>query len=121
MEDHVAKTRLLEERQRLEVTAGGLANDLDLDETEQSSAGELSSFDQHPADMASETFEREKDAAILTRLRDQQGEVEAALERLDAGDYGSCEECGGPIGDERLEAFPTARFCIEHQAAQEAS
>lgn len=120
MDQEAARARLLEERKRLDSTTGQLAGDLDLDETERSSLGELSTVDQHPADMATETFEREKDTALLTTMRARQGEVDAALGRIEHGDYGLCEACGGPIGEERLEAFPMARFCIEHQTKKEA-
>jgi RNA polymerase-binding transcription factor DksA len=41
-------------------------------------------------------------------------EVEAALQRLEEGSYGSCETCGGPIGPERLDADPLARTCEAH-------
>ncbi len=46
------------------------------------------------------------------RTRDQ---LDEALRRLDAGVYGICEECGGPIGDTRLSALPFARRCIACQ------
>ena len=120
MDQDSARARLLEERARLDHATGELVSDLDLDEPEQTSLGELSSVDQHPADMASETFEREKDSALLTTLRARQSEIEAALARVDQGTYGKCEACGGSIGDERLDAFTMARFCIEHQVQQEA-
>jgi DnaK suppressor protein len=44
------------------------------------------------------------------KLRD----VERALAKLDDGTYGTCDECGEPIGDARLEAIPWAVRCIEH-------
>lgn len=40
-------------------------------------------------------------------------EVEAALERLAAGTYGTCEACGRPISAERLDALPATRFCVD--------
>jgi RNA polymerase-binding transcription factor DksA len=43
-------------------------------------------------------------------------EVELALARLDDGTYGRCEECGEPIGDQRLEGLPTARTCARCDA-----
>ena len=42
--------------------------------------------------------------------------MEAAIERLEAGNYGRCEGCGKPIGTARLEAMPAARFCIADAA-----
>ena len=120
MDNGSARARLLEERARLDHATGELVSDLDLDQPQQSSLGELSSVDQHPADTATETVEREKDTALLTTLRARQSEIDAALSRVDEGSYGTCEACGGSIGEDRLDAFPMARFCIEHQVQQEA-
>ena len=39
--------------------------------------------------------------------------IDAALARIDAGTYGTCERCGRPIGQERLEAIPYATLCID--------
>ena len=111
---------MLEEKQRIATTVAELADDLDLDESERSSQSELT-VDQHPGDVASETFEREKDQAILTTLEARATEIEAALERVESGSYGKCEACGVEIAAERLDMFPDARFCIDHQSEQEAS
>lgn len=46
-------------------------------------------------------------------------EIEAALQRMEAGGYGDCEECGNEIGYARLEAQPTATRCVECQAQHE--
>lgn len=89
------------------------------DEPEEDSSAELSHFDQHPADAASDAFEREKEFSILDRVQVELDDVERALKRLDEGTYGSCQACGRDIGDERLEAVPAARFCIEHQSDAE--
>jgi len=43
-------------------------------------------------------------------------ELEEAVKRVDSGSYGKCQACGNPISEARLEAIPTARFCIEDQA-----
>ena len=89
---------------------------------EQASAGaELSKIDQHPAEMGTETEDRERDVSVLEQVRGELADVADAYARLDAGTYGSCEVCGRPIGEERLEAIPAARRCAEHQAAAEAS
>lgn len=76
--------------------------------------GELSDNDQHPADTGTETFEREKDIAILESLEHELHELEEALRRVDEGSYGTCEACGADLAPERLEAQPAARFCVEH-------
>lgn len=50
----------------------------------------------------------------IEAVESELGDVEAALERLEAGTYGSCEVCGQPIEDSRLEAHPSTRVCALH-------
>jgi RNA polymerase-binding transcription factor DksA len=64
------------------------------------------------------TAERGEAERLATELREALDEVDAALERLDAGSYGVCEVCGKPIGTARLEAMPAARLCIIDAAKQ---
>lgn len=82
--------------------------------------GELmsSSADNHLADTASETYERELDEGLEEDARAQLRQVEAALERIEAGEYGNCEVDGEPIPVERLEAVPWTTLCIEHARAR---
>lgn len=68
--------------------------------------------DEHDPEGATIAFERSQVAALVTQARAQLAEVEAALERLDAGTYGTCERCGQPIARARLEARPAARTCV---------
>ena len=89
------------------------------DEPEEDSSGELSHIDQHPADSASDAFEREKEFSILDQVQAELEDVERALKRLDEGKYGLCQACNREIGDERLAAVPSTRFCIEHQTDAE--
>jgi DnaK suppressor protein len=77
--------------------------------------GELSRVDQHPAEAASELIETERDEAMLSIVDGQRSEVLAALERLDAGTYGTCVDCGTTLTDERLEARPEAARCVNCQ------
>jgi RNA polymerase-binding transcription factor DksA len=53
-------------------------------------------------------------AAVLGASEGVLDDVERALTRLDEGTYGICEACGGPIDEERLDRFPTARTCAGH-------
>jgi RNA polymerase-binding transcription factor len=46
-------------------------------------------------------------------------QVVTALQKIDEGSFGSCERCGEPISDKRLEALPFARYCINCQRAAE--
>ena len=113
MEQEAARKHLAAERERLEGVRQEYA-DLH-NTTEQASLGELSNLDQHQADIGTETFDRERDLSLLEQVEAELADIEHALERLEEGTYGTCEACGKPIGDERLEAVPAARFCLEDQ------
>src|SRR5215210_6260674 len=117
--DDESRRRLEAERARLVGVRGGLDDDHLSDQTEQDSLSELSSVDQHQADMGTETFEREKDLSILEGIEAELADVEHALHRLDEGTYGTCEACGRPIDDERLEALPATRLCRDDQERAE--
>jgi RNA polymerase-binding transcription factor DksA len=104
-----ARKRLLEERERLRRIADALSADAGEGASERDALSELSLADQHPADLGTEMFEREKDLSILESLEAELVEIEAALQRLDDGTYGVDEVTGEPIDPERLEAYPTAR------------
>lgn len=117
MEPEQARGLLADERDRLQAIKAEVEGARA--EQQQDSLQELSSYDQHPADVGTETFEREKDLTILGSIEGELADVEHALQRLDAGTYGTCEACGKPIPDERLEALPATRFCLEDQAAAE--
>ena len=69
---------------------------------------ELSSAEQHPAELASETIGLEIDHSVLQHAELEFLELEAAVKRVDTGSYGKCEACGKPISEARLEAIPTA-------------
>ena len=67
---------------------------------------------------ATETFELEKHLALEKRLRDQLAEIEHALDKLDQGTYGVCDNCGQPIDSARLEALPQASLCLSCKVGQ---
>jgi RNA polymerase-binding protein DksA len=69
--------------------------------------------DNHPGDSATATYDRELDYTLEDNSEHVLGEIDAALARIDAGTYGTCPTCGGPIGEERLEALPWATKCID--------
>jgi len=119
MDPDAARQRLEAERARLQEMRAGFDDEHLTDETENESVSELSSIDQHQADIGTETFEREKDLSILEQIDSELGDVEWALKRLDDGSYGTCEVDGKPIPEERLEAMPAARLCKEHQVEAE--
>src|SRR5918996_5737794 len=102
MDRRTARKLLREERARLEALLE--TSDLDSvdDVTNTGSVAELASIDQHPADMGTETFERQKDVSIRGSIQSALEDVGRAERRVDEGTYGTCEACGRPIGDARL-------------------
>ena len=116
MDVDAARQRLEEERVRLQQMR---SDQHESDESESDSLGELSHMDQHQADVGTETFEREKDLSILENVEAELADIEHALARLTDGTYGTCEACGRPIDEARLEAMPAARLCLEDQAQAE--
>jgi RNA polymerase-binding transcription factor DksA len=119
MDAQDARKHLEAEHERLRRLQAGFEEEHLHDEGSDELTSELSHFAQHAADVASETFERQKDFSILEQVEAELVDVERALARLDDGTYGSCEACGDAIGDERLEVLPAARFCIDHQSRAE--
>jgi len=113
--DEVARWRSrLEERRRV------LEDRLDRGEGsggfhrgERSEGGELSLYDNHPADSGTTTYERGKDLGWLSSTEIALHAVDEALKRLEEGRYGVCESCGAPISPERLEAVPETTLCVE--------
>ena len=72
-----------------------------------------------PADRAS----AESDRAFTLRIRDRERrlirKIQSALQRIDDGTYGICDECGEEITIPRLKARPVTRLCINCKAKQE--
>jgi len=73
----------------------------------------------HLADNATETYMRELDQGIEENAERLLAEIDAALGRIDDGTYGTCADCEGEIGLERLRAYPTAMRCIKCQEVYE--
>jgi len=75
--------------------------------------------DEDFADVAGDTFEREKGFAIGASVQALLTQVEEALARLDEGTYGVCESCGRAIHPARLKAIPYAKLCIDCKSREE--
>ena len=80
---------------------------------------ELSRYDNHPADAATELFDAEHHAALRSNEEFAIREINDALEKIKNGSYGVCELCGKPIDPGRLEVLPHARNCIECEISGE--
>ncbi len=80
---------------------------------------ELSSYDNHSSDLGAETFERGKDISLRDNEKILLAKVNKALERIEKGTYGKCQNCGQNIPKERLEAVPYAACCEECQRKED--
>lgn len=75
-----------------------------------------------PPDIADRAaMESERNFALLMRERDRQAlaGIREALARIEAGEYGVCEECGEDISEARLVAQPMATLCVHCQSLRE--
>lgn len=70
--------------------------------------------DEHDPEGQTIAYERSQTGALIRQAEQHLVEIDAALDRVAAGTYGTCELCGRPISPARLEARPTARTCVSH-------
>lgn len=70
--------------------------------------------DEHDPEGATIAFELSQASALLDQSSSGLAQIEAALDRIAAGTYGSCAICGEQIAEGRLEARPWTPFCILH-------
>ena len=71
------------------------------------------------AELGSDNFDQELTLSLLGNENDALDQIEAAIERIDDGRYGRCEECGVKIPKSRLEAIPYAALCVGCASQQE--
>ena len=110
------RKRLQEERKRVKEAIDYLHEENPgnvQDETQDSTA------DNHPADVATVTFDRELDYSLEENEERLLEAIDAALGRIDDGTLGICSTCGQPIGEERLEALPWTTQCIDCKRKEE--
>lgn len=112
------KEKLLQLRARLRGDVSAMA-DATLKRTRTESSGDLSSMPIHMADIGTDNFEQEFTLSLMENDEETLDLIEGALERIEAGTYGSCTECDGRIPKTRLNAIPYTPHCIkcasEHQ------
>ena len=108
--------KLLETRRTdLEQVLRTATEQVALDDSQAGFGGEAGGVDQHTADAATDTIEREMALSVQESTDGHMKDIDRALERLDKGKYGICEACGAKIPDGRLEAKPEASYCVEHE------
>jgi DnaK suppressor protein len=110
----IYRERLLQERtqllQRIAEQRGGLVSRADM---------AADHFDNSFQSRAQIRSERQTEFAINEHETAELGDIDAALERIDAGTYGQCTDCGVSIPSARLSAYPTAKRCIVCQTRKE--
>ena len=111
------ESRLMAMRDELQARIA--AEQKEIEQFTQDQADEFIS--QHNADLATDVFETERAIGTKIAAESELEAVEQALERLKAGSYGICVQCGQPIPKERLEARPQAIRCLKDEQLWEAS
>jgi len=76
-------------------------------------SGNLSNVPTHPADLASDNYEQETAVSLLENQEQILEQAAAAMQRIDQGTFGKCQECGREISTERLRAVPYTPHCLE--------
>ena len=112
------ETLLLEQRRSILKEMGHLENTV-LKVNQRDSAGDLSGYSFHMADVGTDAMEREKAFLFASNEGALLKEIDEALRRVYRGEFGVCENCGRPITRARLEAMPYARLCLSCKEKEE--
>ena len=110
--------RLREEQENLARALGKLEKSV-LQRSQRESAGDLSAYPGHPAELGTDAIERERDFLLASSEGRIAFQIREALARIKDGSYGICESCGKPIGAARLEMIPYASLCTKCQVKAE--
>jgi RNA polymerase-binding transcription factor DksA len=110
--------RLIAERQKIMKDMGYLESNV-LKVNQRDSAGDLSGYSFHMADVGTDAYEREKAFLFASSEGRLLMDIDDALRKLYRGEYGRCEICEQPIARARLEAMPYARLCLACKEKQE--
>lgn len=111
------RDRLIKEKNSILDTIQDM-NDNSLEYSQRDELSELSQIDNHPADMGTEMFDKERMYALLDNEKKAIHRIDDALERINRGTYGKCELCGKEIQRERLEGMPSALTCMDCESKQ---
>jgi RNA polymerase-binding protein DksA len=110
--------RLQEELENLGKALGKLEKTM-LQRSQRESSGDLSAYSIHMADLGTDAMEREKDLLLASSEGKVVRQIREAMRKVKDGTYGTCEECGKPIGVKRLELIPYAPLCSKCQVQAE--
>jgi RNA polymerase-binding transcription factor DksA len=106
------RRQLLDLSHRLKGDISSLAKEA-LRSTAGDQSGGLSKLPLHLADLGSDSYDHELAISFLENDNQIAEEIKLALERIDGGTFGRCEECKQSISKERLQAVPFTRYCID--------
>src|SRR5690554_1962335 len=74
---------------------------------------ELSSYDNHPADLGTEMFVMEQDKGLIDKLNNTLNEIEESIEEIGKDNFGLCKSCGNKIDEKRLNLIPYLKLCVD--------
>lgn len=111
-ETKVYRERLLALRARLRGDVSQLA-DAALRKNRANGGVDGSSMPIHMADLGSDNFEQEFTLSLMESEEETLEQIESALERIEDGVYGVCDECGAKIPKARLNALPYTPYCVK--------
>ena len=88
------------------------------EEISEEAIGELSNYDNHPGDQATELYDKEITLTFQRHAEEELEDINEALHAIEEGTYGICRVCSEPIPYERLLAIPTTDTCVEHSESE---
>ena len=110
-EGHEFRELLIQRRQLIEGDVNHM-HDNTLNKSAATASGDLSTVPFHMADVGTDNYEHEFTLGLIENEEEELREIDEAIERLDSGDFGTCEICEKPIPKARLKVIPYARLCI---------
>ena len=119
------KSKLAHYKELLEKRLGEIHHTIDMmkdnkdAEQDKYSPTELSNYDNHPAEMATELYQVELNSALRVHEENILKDIKDGLRRIEEGNYGKCYHCGAEIPEERLEALPYANLCVHCETKME--
>lgn len=115
--EFLSAQRSLLEQERAQITSAMESAERDLAELRERGDVAEVDFSEEGGEGASTTSERAHIEALKAQLAARLAAVEEAVARMESGTYGTCESCGKPIGEARLEALPDATLCVACKSA----
>ena len=110
------KKQLLEERNKITNLITEMQDNTVFGNTtnhtgEKYSSGELSSYDNHLADIGTDVFMQDMQNSLTTHEKGKLNEIDNALYKIDNGTYGVCDQCKKQIDEDRLDILPETSLC----------